>query len=102
MREGSIRKYKEFQIPCEWMLNTGLIAQQLKSGSMKLAKQYMRRVTTELESSTLSEENDLILRGVWFAFRVHQFTNHQTTFQFVGGFDAESRQGGRRILHYTN
>ncbi|KAK1283099.1 hypothetical protein QJS10_CPB21g01321 [Acorus calamus] len=93
MREGSIRKYKEFQIPCEWMLNTGLIAQQLKLGSMKLAKQYMRRVTTALESSTLSEENDLILRGVRFAFRVHQ-----TTFQFVGGFDAESRRSREALL----
>lgn len=27
MRDGASKRYKEFQIPWEWMLNTGLIGQ---------------------------------------------------------------------------
>ena len=45
---------------------------QLKSGSMKLAKKYMNRVVTALQSYASSEDEELTLQGVRFAFRVHQ------------------------------
>lgn len=46
-----------------------------------LAKQYMKRIAKELESSGASRDDDLLLQGVRFAYRVHQF---------AGGFDADS------------
>lgn len=38
MREGSSKRYREFRIPCEWMLDTGVIGQvgrKLLSFNMK-------------------------------------------------------------------
>ncbi|XP_039136453.1 LOW QUALITY PROTEIN: protein CHUP1, chloroplastic-like [Dioscorea cayenensis subsp. rotundata] len=87
VRDSASKRYKEFQIPWEWMLDTGIIA-QLKSGSMRLAKKYMNRVITALQSYASSEDEELMLQGVRFAFRVHQF---------VGGFDEESRNAFQEL-----
>lgn len=45
----------------------------MKLCSLRLAKQFMKRITKELEShEALQEDNNLLLQGVKFAFRVHQ------------------------------
>lgn len=49
---------------------------QIKFGSVKLAKIYMKRVATELQSKTALEKDPamdyMLLQGVRFAFRIHQ------------------------------
>uniref|UniRef100_A0A1D1YEH3 Protein CHUP1, chloroplastic n=1 Tax=Anthurium amnicola TaxID=1678845 RepID=A0A1D1YEH3_9ARAE len=97
VRDIAKMRYRELQIPWEWMLDSGIVA-QLKSTTMKLAKDYMRRVVSALHSGAFSEEEDLMLQGVRFAFRVHQF---------AGGFDQDTRQAfqelrkvASRHLHY--
>ncbi|CAL1388350.1 unnamed protein product [Linum trigynum] len=81
MRESATKRYKEFQIPIDWMLETGLVS-QIKLASVKLAMKYMKRVSAELEAvDSPAEEEELIVQGVRFAFRVHQF---------AGGFDVET------------
>lgn len=45
---------------------------QIKLASVKLAMKYMKRVTAELEVVGSPEEEELMLQGVRFAFRVHQ------------------------------
>uniref|UniRef100_A0A5B6YG23 Protein CHUP1, chloroplastic n=1 Tax=Davidia involucrata TaxID=16924 RepID=A0A5B6YG23_DAVIN len=80
VREGTSKKYREFHIPWEWMLNTGLIG-QIKLRSLTLAKECMKRVTKEIQFNEFSQEDDLLLQGVRFAYRVHQF---------AGGFDADT------------
>ncbi|XP_074338552.1 protein INCREASED PETAL GROWTH ANISOTROPY 1-like isoform X2 [Apium graveolens] len=81
MRESAAIRYKGFGIPMDWMLDTGYVT-QMKLASVKLAMKYMRRVSAELENPDGgTEEEELIIQGVKFAFRVHQF---------AGGFDAET------------
>lgn len=80
MRESTSKKYRDLQIPWQWMLDTGLIG-QMKLSSLKLAKEYMKRIAREMRSSEYSQEDNLMLQGVRFAFRVHQFS---------GGFDDET------------
>ncbi|KAG8385461.1 hypothetical protein BUALT_Bualt03G0047700 [Buddleja alternifolia] len=81
MRESAAKRYKGFQIPMNWMMDTGYVS-QIKLASVKLAMKYMRRVSAELEMvGGGPEEEDLIVQGVKFAFRVHQF---------AGGFDVET------------
>ncbi|THF94508.1 hypothetical protein TEA_026504 [Camellia sinensis var. sinensis] len=104
MRDGTSKRYRELHIPWEWMLDTGVVG-QMKLSSLTLAKAYMRRVTKELKYNESSQEQDLLLQGVRFAFRVHQvklkpqnrifpstcFTTNHQLFQFAGGFDAETK-----------
>lgn len=49
---------------------------QIKFGSVKLAKKYMRRVAMELQSKGALEKDPamdyMLLQGVRFAFRIHQ------------------------------
>lgn len=49
---------------------------QIKFGSVKLAKKYMKRVAMELQSKTGMEKDPamdyMLLQGVRFAFRIHQ------------------------------
>lgn len=46
---------------------------QMKLASVKLAMKYMKRVSAELETvGGGPEEEELIVQGVRFAFRVHQ------------------------------
>lgn len=84
MRDMAMARYREFQIPCDWMLDTGIIG-KIKFASVKLARIYMKRVAIEVESMGDSEREVtrefLMFQGVRFAFRVHQF---------AGGFDSES------------
>ncbi|PPS07095.1 hypothetical protein GOBAR_AA13554 [Gossypium barbadense] len=82
MRESATKRYKGFQIPMDWMLETGIVS-QIKLASVKLAMKYMRRISSELEAVGTGgpEEEELIVQGVRFAFRVHQF---------AGGFDVET------------
>ncbi|XP_030447558.1 protein CHUP1, chloroplastic isoform X2 [Syzygium oleosum] len=71
MRESTSKKYRDLQIPWQWMLDTGLIG-QMKLSSLRLAKEYMKRIAREMRSSECSQEDNLMLQGVRFAFRVHQ------------------------------
>ncbi|KAI3877563.1 hypothetical protein MKX03_003199 [Papaver bracteatum] len=87
MRESTSKRYKDLQIPWEWMLDAGAIS-QLKLGSVGLAKEYMKRVATELLTKEFTQKEDLILQGVRFAFRVHQF---------VGGFNAEAMHAFKEL-----
>lgn len=49
---------------------------QIKFGSVKLAKEYMKRVAMELHLKAGSEKDPsmdyMLLQGVRFAFRIHQ------------------------------
>jgi len=49
---------------------------QIKLSSIQLAKKYMKRVATELDSQGGPEKEPnrefLLLQGIRFAFRVHQ------------------------------
>nr|GMC83921.1 protein CHUP1, chloroplastic [Ipomoea batatas] len=100
MRESATGRYKLFQIPMNWMLDTGYASQHtamcilarftgvlcyslpveyavgwvgIKLASVKLAMKYMKRVSAELEMvGGGPEEEELIVQGVRFAFRVHQ------------------------------
>ncbi|XP_007025424.2 PREDICTED: protein CHUP1, chloroplastic [Theobroma cacao] len=88
MRESATKRYKGFQIPMDWMLETGIVS-QIKLASVKLAMKYMRRVSAELEAvGGGPEEEELIVQGVRFAFRVHQF---------AGGFDVETMRAFQEL-----
>lgn len=49
----------------------------MKVSSLRLAKEYMKRIRKELESE---ENENLLLQGVRFAFRVHQVDFTQIPF----------------------
>ncbi|CAH9130440.1 unnamed protein product [Cuscuta epithymum] len=88
MRESASNRYRLFQIPMEWMLDTGY-ANQMKLASVKLAMKYMKRVSAELEMvGGCPDEEELIVQGVKFAFRVHQF---------AGGFDVETMRAFQEL-----
>ncbi|XP_076894321.1 protein INCREASED PETAL GROWTH ANISOTROPY 1-like [Bidens hawaiensis] len=87
MRESASTRYKVFQIPMCWMQETGFVA-QIKLALVKLAMKYMRRVSKELEIVSGPEEEELIVQGVRFAFRVHQF---------AGGFDVETMRAFQEL-----
>ncbi|XP_047306421.1 protein CHUP1, chloroplastic [Impatiens glandulifera] len=83
-RDMAVSRYREFGIPTDWLLDSGVVG-KIKLSSVQLAKKYMKRVAGELDSASGPEKEPnrefLVLQGVRFAFRVHQF---------AGGFDAES------------
>lgn len=84
-RDMAMSRYKDLSIPTQWMLDSGLIG-KIKLATVQLARKYMKRVASELDASVASAAKEphrefLLLQGVRFAFRVHQF---------AGGFDAES------------
>ncbi|XP_022715772.1 protein CHUP1, chloroplastic-like [Durio zibethinus] len=88
MRESAANRYKGFQIPMDWMFETGIVS-QIKLALVKLAMKYMRRVSAELEAvGGGPEEEELIVQGVRFAFRVHQF---------AGGFDVETMRAFQEL-----
>ncbi|KAK7300917.1 hypothetical protein RJT34_11769 [Clitoria ternatea] len=99
IRESTSKRYRNFHIPWEWMLDTGLIG-QMKLSSLRLAKEFMKRITKEIASNEPCQEDSLLVQGVKFAFRVHQF---------AGGFDPETTNAfqdlkkiGCAIPSYTN
>ncbi|GKV43900.1 hypothetical protein SLEP1_g51142 [Rubroshorea leprosula] len=83
-RDMAISRYREFGIPVDWLLDSGVVG-KIKLSAVQLARKYMKRVASELDALSGSDKEPnrefLLLQGVRFAFRVHQF---------VGGFDAES------------
>ncbi|KAG5532532.1 hypothetical protein RHGRI_026978 [Rhododendron griersonianum] len=83
-RDMAISRYREFGIPVDWLLDSGIVG-KIKLSSVQLARKYMKRVASELDALGGAEKEPnrefLLLQGVRFAFRVHQF---------AGGFDAES------------
>ncbi|CAM0953645.1 unnamed protein product [Alopecurus aequalis] len=83
-RDMTSARYKEYGIPVDWLSDSGKVG-KIKLASVQLAKKYMERVSSELDAmqGTEKEHNRefLLLQGVRFAFRVHQF---------AGGFDADS------------
>lgn len=83
-RDMAISRYREFGIPINWLQDSGVVG-KIKLSSVQLARKYMKRVASELDALSGPEKEParefLILQGVRFAFRVHQF---------AGGFDAES------------
>ncbi|KAI3770010.1 hypothetical protein L6452_01129 [Arctium lappa] len=79
-REGTSKRYKELQIPWQWLMDTGVVG-QIKVSSLTLATECMTRISKELECNEASRHGDLLLQGVRFAFRVHQF---------AGGFDTDT------------
>ncbi|GFP79717.1 protein chup1 chloroplastic [Phtheirospermum japonicum] len=88
MRESATKRYKVYQIPMNWMMDTGYVS-QIKLASVKLAMKYMRRVSAELGMvGGGPEEEELIVQGVKFAFRVHQF---------AGGFDVETMRAFQEL-----
>ncbi|KAL0321279.1 UNVERIFIED_CONTAM: protein CHUP1, chloroplastic [Sesamum radiatum] len=88
MRESATKRYKVYQIPMNWMLDTGYVS-QIKLASVKLAMKYMKRVSAELGIvGGGPDEEDLIVQGVKFAFRVHQF---------AGGFDVETMRAFQEL-----
>ncbi|KAE8674253.1 Tetratricopeptide repeat-like superfamily protein isoform 2 [Hibiscus syriacus] len=88
MRESAANRYKGFHIPMDWMLETGIVS-QIKLASVKLAMKYMKRVSSELEAvGGGPEEEELIVQGVRFAFRVHQF---------AGGFNVETMRAFQEL-----
>ncbi|XP_024396094.1 protein CHUP1, chloroplastic isoform X2 [Physcomitrium patens] len=94
-RDMAMARYKEFNIPVQWMLDSGIVG-KIKLASVKLARLYMKRVSTELEQvGSLNEpvREFLLLQGVRFAFRVHQF---------AGGFDPESMQAFESLRACAN
>ncbi|XP_022753610.1 protein CHUP1, chloroplastic-like [Durio zibethinus] len=91
--ESTNKRYRDFQIPCEWMLDhTGLFG-QMKFSSLRLAREYMKRTIKELQSNEASQESSLLLQGVRFAYRVHQF---------AGGFDAETTRAFEDLKKICN
>ncbi|XAR59233.1 hypothetical protein NMG60_11014955 [Bertholletia excelsa] len=88
MRESAAKRYNLLLIPTDWMLDTGYVS-QIKLASVKLAMKYMKRVSAELEMvGAAPEEEDLVVQGVKFAFRVHQF---------AGGFDVETMKAFQEL-----
>ncbi|PPD96066.1 hypothetical protein GOBAR_DD06913 [Gossypium barbadense] len=83
-RDMAISRYREFGIPVNWLLDSGIVG-KIKLSSVQLARKYMKRVASELDALSGPEKEPnrefILLQGVRFAFRVHQF---------AGGFDAES------------
>ncbi|KAK4788775.1 hypothetical protein SAY86_020094 [Trapa natans] len=83
-KDMAVSRYREFGIPVDWLSDTGVVG-KIKLSSVQLARKYMKRVASELDAMSGPEKEPnrefLVLQGVRFAFRVHQF---------AGGFDAES------------
>ncbi|CAL5408931.1 unnamed protein product [Camellia sinensis] len=88
LRESATKRYNAFHIPTDWMLDSGYVS-QIKLASVKLAMKHMKRVSAELEIvGGGPEEEELIVQGVRFAFRVHQF---------AGGFDVETMKAFQEL-----
>ncbi|CAD6237652.1 unnamed protein product [Miscanthus lutarioriparius] len=89
VRDAATSRYTRFQIPWEWMKQDTGIVSQIKLQSVKLAMKYLKRVSSELEVIKGGpEEEELMLQGVRFAFRVHQF---------AGGFDVDTMRAFQEL-----
>ncbi|XP_062216760.1 protein INCREASED PETAL GROWTH ANISOTROPY 1-like [Phragmites australis] len=89
VRDAATSRYTRFQIPWEWMQQDTGIVSQIKLQSVKLAMKYLKRVSSELEAiKGGAEDEELMLQGVRFAFRVHQF---------AGGFDVDTMRAFQEL-----
>lgn len=95
-RDMAISRCKEFGIPVDWLLDSGVVG-KIKLSSVQLARKYMKRVASELDAMSGPEKEPnrefILLQGVRFAFRVHQF---------AGGFDAESMKAFEELRGRVN
>ncbi|XP_066388222.1 INCREASED PETAL GROWTH ANISOTROPY 1-like protein 1 [Miscanthus floridulus] len=91
VRDSASGRYKDLKIPWEWMLDSGVIS-QLKKASLKLAKEYMNRIVNTLKSDPFANDEELLLQGVRFAFRIHQL---------AGGFDEGCRKAFQELKTYA-
>ncbi|KAJ4787889.1 Hydroxyproline-rich glycoprotein family protein [Rhynchospora pubera] len=95
-RDMAMSRYREFGIPVDWLSDSGVVG-KIKVSSIQLAKKYMERVASELDalSGTEKETNRefMLLQGVRFAFRVHQF---------AGGFDADTMRVFEELRNRMN
>lgn len=95
-RDMAMSRYKEFGIPVDWLSDSGVVG-KIKLSSVQLARKYMKRVSSELDALAGTEKEPnrefLLLQGVRFAFRVHQF---------AGGFDAESMRAFEELRSRAN
>uniref|UniRef100_A0A804UKD8 Tetratricopeptide repeat (TPR)-like superfamily protein n=1 Tax=Zea mays TaxID=4577 RepID=A0A804UKD8_MAIZE len=85
VRDSAGGRYKDLKIPWEWMLDSGVISQ--------LAKEYMNRIASTLKSDPFANDEELLLQGVRFAFRVHQL---------AGGFDEGCRKAFQELKTYAS
>lgn len=92
IRDSASGRYKDLMIPWDWMLDSGII-KQLKSASLKLAKEYMNRIMNALKSDPFVNDEELLLQGVRFAFRIHQL---------AGGFDEDCRKAFQELKTYAS
>lgn len=86
-KDTAMARCMELKLPYQWMTDAGLVG-KIKESSVKLAQRYIKCVTAELDKLGKQQETEplrefLLLQGVRFAFRVHQF---------AGGFDQKSMQ----------
>ncbi|XP_076956045.1 protein CHUP1, chloroplastic-like isoform X2 [Bidens hawaiensis] len=95
-RDMAVSRYKEYGIPVNWLQDSGVVG-KIKLASVQLARKYMKRVASELDALDGPEKEPnrefLVLQGVRFAFRVHQF---------AGGFDAESMKAFEELRSRMN
>ncbi|CAH1431273.1 unnamed protein product [Lactuca virosa] len=95
-RDMAMSRYKEFGIPINWLQDSGVVG-KIKLSSVQLARKYMKRVASELDALDGPEKEPnrefLVLQGVRFAFRVHQF---------AGGFDSESMKAFEELRSRMN
>lgn len=80
LRGTSMLSYRECKIPVDWMLDSGMV-RKMKLASVKLAKMYIHRLSTEHEFLRHSERETVLCQGVRFAYRAHKF---------AGGLDPET------------
>ncbi|CAM0872718.1 unnamed protein product [Alopecurus aequalis] len=92
IRDNASGRYKDLMIPWDWMLDAGII-RQLKVASLKLAREYMNRIMNALKSDPFANDEELILRGVRFSFRIHQL---------AGGFDEGCRKAFQELKTYAS
>ncbi|KAJ6901154.1 hypothetical protein NC652_027056 [Populus alba x Populus x berolinensis] len=70
-RDMAVSRYREFGIPTNWLLDSGVVG-KIKLSSVQLARKYMKRVASELDTMSGPEKEP------------------NREFLFAGGFDAES------------
>ncbi|XP_006649917.1 protein CHUP1, chloroplastic [Oryza brachyantha] len=92
VRDSASGRYKDLKIPWEWMLDSGIIS-QLKMASLKLAQEYMNRIVNALKSDPFTNDEELLLQGVRFAFRIHQL---------AGGFNEGCRKAFQELKMYAS
>ncbi|KAE8730988.1 ABC transporter B family member 11-like [Hibiscus syriacus] len=88
LRNSAMHSYQECKIPVNWMLDSGMVY-KIKQASMKLVTMYIKRVGTELQTvrslDKESAQEALLLQGMHFANRTHQFAgdlDSETLFAF--------------------